>query len=40
MLIIWVAETTSEVEECLAFFTINLDGAFLPGFPKVHELDH
>ena len=40
MLIIWIAETTREVEECLASFTLYLDGALLPGFPKVHELNH
>ena len=40
MLIIWVAEITHEVEDCLAFFTLNLDGALLLGFPKIHELNH
>ena len=40
MLIIWVAEIAHEVEDCLAFSTLDLDGALLPGFPKVHELDH
>ena len=40
MLIIWIAETTREVEECLAFSALYLDGAFLLGFPKIHELNH
>ena len=40
MFCIWMSEIAREAEVCLAFFTFNLDGAFLLGFPEIDKLYH